>query len=370
MAKQLAALLRTKMGLPQLAEQIRSAGRKGDSILAHISPAEADLLKSRGGKGDLNPKTGLPEYYIDPDTGEDIAGPEAPPQEPPPEPIAEPVAPPPEAAVQQPNQTVDPAQAQQALSAGLNTAPPPTANAAMPIDQQYAQYGAGRVAGQANGAVQANQVGAAPSAEPVAAVAPSAAQRTGQSISDFIKPITTGITDLSKGLGITPAGLAKGAVMGAGALQANQNSKAMQDTANANEAAIKNLAAPYQQQGAELLKAGREGGLTGPQQQKIEALRAQMKQQAASSGQTGGTGQQQIDAIISRQAQVFADDNIKQGMALMQVSDKYIQDAISTGYLQNKDAMALSADFYKYLANAIPGLAVETDPATGKVVVK
>ena len=171
---------------------------------------------------------------------------------------------------------------------------------------------------------------------------------------------------MSKGLGITPAGLAKGAVMGAGALQANQNNKAMQDTANANEAAIKNLAAPYQQQGAELLKAGREGGLTGPQQQKIEALRAQMKQQAASSGQTGGTGQQQIDAIISRQAQVFADDNIKQGMALMQVGDKYIQDAISTGYSQNKDAMALSADFYKYLANAIPGLAVETDPATGK----
>ena len=370
------------MGLPQLAEQVRSAGRKGDSILAHISPAEARLLKSRGGKGDLNPATGLPEFYIDPDTGEEIpdsttaegnAGEKQAQQyqqeNPAPQdtiantpetvPAVDTTAP------VNANPVVDPAQQQAAeLSKGLGTTPMPTANAGMPIDQQYAQYGAGRMAGQANGAVQANQVNAVPN------VAPSGAQKVGQGISDFIKPITTGITDLSKGLGITPAGLARGAVLGAGAIQANQNSKAMQDTANANEAAIKNLATPYQKMGQELVTAGQQGGLTGPQQQQLQAVKAQMSQQAAQSGQTGGAGQQQIDATIARMSQQFAADNINQGMKLMQIGDKYIQDAISTGYLQNKDAMSLSADFYRYLANAIPGLAVEIDPATGQPKVK
>ena len=44
------------------AKWVQNAGRGEDKILAHITPAEADLLKSRGGSGDINPKTGLPEY--------------------------------------------------------------------------------------------------------------------------------------------------------------------------------------------------------------------------------------------------------------------------------------------------------------------
>ena len=44
------------------AQKVRAAGRDGDTILAHINPEEAALLKSRGGSGSINPKTGLPEY--------------------------------------------------------------------------------------------------------------------------------------------------------------------------------------------------------------------------------------------------------------------------------------------------------------------
>lgn len=49
-------------GLAELAEQVRSAGRGEDTILAHINPTEARLLKSIGGSGTINPRTGLPEY--------------------------------------------------------------------------------------------------------------------------------------------------------------------------------------------------------------------------------------------------------------------------------------------------------------------
>ena len=38
-------------------------GRGKDTILAHITPEEAALLKARGGSGTINPRTGLREYY-------------------------------------------------------------------------------------------------------------------------------------------------------------------------------------------------------------------------------------------------------------------------------------------------------------------
>jgi hypothetical protein len=38
-------------------------GRHGDTMLAHINPQEAALLKSLGGSGTINPHTGLPEYF-------------------------------------------------------------------------------------------------------------------------------------------------------------------------------------------------------------------------------------------------------------------------------------------------------------------
>lgn len=44
------------------AKRVQAAGRGEDKVLAHITPAEAELLKSRGGSGDINPATGLPEY--------------------------------------------------------------------------------------------------------------------------------------------------------------------------------------------------------------------------------------------------------------------------------------------------------------------
>jgi len=43
-------------------KNLASQGRGGDTMLAHINPQEAQLLKSKGGTGTINPNTGLPEY--------------------------------------------------------------------------------------------------------------------------------------------------------------------------------------------------------------------------------------------------------------------------------------------------------------------
>ena len=50
--------------MTSITEAIRSMGRGGDTVLAHITPEEARLLKARGGSGTINPMTGLPEFFI------------------------------------------------------------------------------------------------------------------------------------------------------------------------------------------------------------------------------------------------------------------------------------------------------------------
>ena len=51
-----------KGGLVSMAEKVRRAGRHGDTLLAHITPREAQTLKAMGGAGTINPQTGLPEF--------------------------------------------------------------------------------------------------------------------------------------------------------------------------------------------------------------------------------------------------------------------------------------------------------------------
>jgi hypothetical protein len=49
--------------LQALFDEIAAQGRNGDTMLAHINPQEAELLKALGGSGTINPETGLPEFW-------------------------------------------------------------------------------------------------------------------------------------------------------------------------------------------------------------------------------------------------------------------------------------------------------------------
>jgi hypothetical protein len=54
----------TSQQLPSIIEMIRNQGRNGDTMLAHINPEEAQMLRQMGGSGTINPNTGLPEYFL------------------------------------------------------------------------------------------------------------------------------------------------------------------------------------------------------------------------------------------------------------------------------------------------------------------
>jgi len=49
--------------LTPVSKAIASYGRNGDTMLAHITPAEARMLRRKGGAGTTNPNTGLKEYF-------------------------------------------------------------------------------------------------------------------------------------------------------------------------------------------------------------------------------------------------------------------------------------------------------------------
>lgn len=56
-------LLDTLNATGDLNSTLSGFGRRGDSLLAHINPQEAALLKRMGGSGTINPKTGLLEFF-------------------------------------------------------------------------------------------------------------------------------------------------------------------------------------------------------------------------------------------------------------------------------------------------------------------
>jgi hypothetical protein len=342
----LAKLLQVDMGLPDMAKRLAASGRRGDTILAHINPKEAKLLKKQGGSGKINPDTGIMEFAY----GEDDNAGEAEAQQ-----YQQDAA----AAAAEPVQSYapaaqDPAQRQQTQS---DVGPPISAAAQTfnaPVQMTPQQAASGTFPGAA--ALAAN------AAAPTSGTTTAADAAKPPGFMDKLTSITQGASDLNKALQPL-APFAKLGMAGVGAVQANQQSQKAQQQAAVNEAEIRKLAEPYRQQGQQLVELGKAGGLTAPQQQALEVQRAQAMQQQANAGITGGTAAQQTEANLARQASIYAQDNVNQGMKLMGVADTYIKDAINTGYLQSKDAMAISSDFYKQLGLMFPDATSQANAA-------
>jgi len=336
----LAKLLQVDMGLPDMAKRLAAAGRGKDSILAHINPKEAKLLKKHGGSGKINPETGIMEF----DDGDGIFSTpdyssytpqETQAAEPAPAPVPEPSAP---SAGFRPGQST--------------ITNPSVAPVEAPAPQGGQQFGS-TISGVAGG--------------PPLPIQPQQPQQAQPGFFDQLSGYAKQAEALNKTL--TPfapyAKLAGQLVGGARGLQASN--QAQEQTA-ANEAEIRKLAEPYRaqaqqiaQQGQQMLTMGQQGGLTADQQQKLETLRAQAMQQQAQAGITGGTAAQQTEAQIQRVAQEYAQNNITQGLALINqaqaisgTADKLIQNAISTGYSQSADASKLANEFYQALGFSLP----------------
>lgn len=332
----LAKLLQAEMTLPEMARKLAAAGRGKDSILAHINPKEAALLKSQGGRGEPNPETGIIEFDDDEEfSATSYAVPE------PTQPVARDLSPEP---VAEPYSAYDygvpPTSGPAPAAATRSFAPAQTAAPA--ATPSFAQV-------PASSGYGLGDFGDSTAREAESTPAPSSVQ---QLLARGGSALAKGGSDLAKQLG--PLGFLKVGGGLASALAGRKAAGQVSQQAAANEAEIRKLADPYRQQGQQLLNLGQAGQLTAPQQQALEAQRAAVQQQLAQSGVTGGTAQMQAEQAISRVAQQYAQDNISRGVALMGTADKYITDAIQAGYTGAKDAATLTKDFYSQIASMLP----------------
>jgi len=109
---------------------------------------------------------------------------------------------------------------------------------------------------------------------------------------------------------------------------------------------IGKLGATQREEGQRLVAAAQRGELTAPQQQQLEAFRAQQAQALSSRGITGGTAAQQLDAQIENMRQQLLQQNLQTGLALLQVGDAYTQQAITAGYNADQTAQNTAGRFY------------------------
>ena len=327
MAKNLARALKTDMmadlDMAALAQILRSRGRGNDKILAHITPKEAALLKKRGGSGTINPDTGLPEF----DDGVDSA-----PVDQPAPTVEQPSAPAPAAPLDSSFDNRDVGTMQSA-----DVAAPSPVYDVVGQKGQFTPFTGGAPAAPGIAAVSPDQAG--PSYTPGATTQPDQAGKP-----SFADKALKSLTD--------PGTLAKlGLTAGLGAYGAYQSGQAGKQAAAATQQK-QAIAAPYQQQGQQMIAQAQAGQLSAPNQQLIQAQRARLQQ---ASVNMGGVGQQQIESQIANLSNQLLNNQYQYGLQVLQIGDNIAIGAINSQLQIDNQLAAANKSFYSSLANLVAG---------------
>jgi hypothetical protein len=359
MSKVLMELL--KMDLPALAELIRSKGRGKDSVLAHITPKEAALLKRRGGRGSKNPDTGLLEF----DDGVEQAGPTY--QElqytPPPEqagPSIQYAAP----EVQQQYNQQAYAQPSADTTGGFSFQAPRSGTTGTDfsfsaIPQQ--QFGTISPLTTTPPSLALGENLAAPG---LGVGAGQEALRTAQLEGPAPAPKDTGVLS-SLGKLATPEALARlGLATGLGLFGAGQARKGAAQT-QAAQAQQQAIATPYQQQGQQLITQAQTGTLSPASQQAYNAAKAQLAQAQATRG---GVGAQQAANQLANLYQTLLNNQYTYGLNVMNIGDQISLGAIRTGLQLDQQMQQSTTNFYSQLAAIAAGGGGVGTPQTVRVV--
>ena len=348
-----------KLDMPALAKLIQARGRKGDTILAHISPKEAALLKKRGGAGTINPDTGLPEF----DEGEGVdayaGGSE--------QQIADQ-----NAANQTPSTRVSPftdtisTPADTSGGYGLNYGKAPVSTAIPTTDasgQSYNYYpGAEQQSYATPGLSATTQYGiqpALPSLQPSLAQAPfGAIEGTTSGVSAApTKPDEPSWTDkLTKAI-TDPNTLARlGLVGGLGVLgtQKAKQAAAQNQAAQAEQTA---LGAPYQQMGKQMVAQGQAGELTPSSQAAYQAAQARLNQDIATRG---GVGVQQAANQSAALYSQLLQNQTQYGLQVAGIGDSYQINAIQTGLALDQQTNQNLQNYYAALSAVAFGIPMRT----------
>ena len=345
MAKNLSKALGTD--LAGLAQLLRSKGRGKDSILAHINPQEAALLKRAGGSGEPNPETGLPEfqedysdfgYYDTPVYNDGVE------QSP-----AEVAAANPEL---YPGGTLPQAGEVDYFNLPSNLA----GRGEVGIDEAY-QYTGDAMGGPATiGPATAFGLGG----REVGVASGFQMTPDGQAVQQIPEPQPSILDRAGKVLGkagtsigdMKPETMARlGLAGGLGLIGAFQNKRQGQQ-AQAATAEQKAIAQPYTETGQKIMTQAQAGQLTPQSQASLDAAKARIAQSVASRG---GVGQQQSANQIAQIYNNLLDSQYKYGLQVAQIGDNIALGAIRTGLQMDRQMAQSTNNFYTQIAQIAAG---------------
>ena len=315
----------TRMGgdLRKIARLLQDKGRNGDTILAHINPREAALLREQGGAGDINPETGLPEFYdeepgfeayqplpSDAEPGFDSYQPDLTPQ-----------------IDIQPADTVR----------GIDLTGSPYAITSTPT---FGDRGAA--------------VGAIPTDYSLAGMRPPTAlgetiagPKAGPSQAPAEKKFLESLTGGDK---------ARLGLAGAQALSTSLMANKARAGAQRGAEQIRQVGAPYAQRGLAEQSAAQRGELTPVGQQQLDAMRARAAQAGVARGGVGVAQQQRAEEDL-RQRLNAARESF--GLQLSQMGDKYTMDAIKAGMQADAEVNQLYNQMFGNLARIAAPAAIQ-----------
>ena len=350
-----------------LAQILRKKGRGKDSVLAHITPKEAALLKARGGSGTINPDTGLPEFD-DYSSIPDVASQQDP------------------AVLSSGGDSLSPQQTAAAnpdLYAGGQL---PTENQStnfnLPselqglsnpqINQYYAQptgsQGQRPSPAAFTGEYTGDAMGGPASVGPATAFdatgqpldVPSAYQLTPNKAGVEQIPTSPNLFEKAYDKFSNYAASDKGSdtltrmgLATALGLYGASNNRAAAAGNRAATAETQAIAAPYQQQGQNLIAQAQAGALSPASQQAYAAAQAQMAQ--AQSGR-GGVGAQQTANQMATLYQTLLNNQYTYGLQVAQIGDNIAVGAIKQGLTMDQQLNTSTQNFYTNLAGIVAGV--------------
>ena len=312
----------TRMGgdLRKIARLLQDKGRNGDTILAHINPREAALLREQGGSGTINPETGLMEFEDGLDYSPEQGGYTAP-----------------DVGAYSPEQA--------GFEAPEIFSPPiSVSNLDLTADQQRGTS----YFDQAYGAGALPQLDSGP-------IPDAARLRTAQPFDVTqeriaAEPLQTGArapqekSFLESLQGGDKARLGLAGVQGLStALMARKARAGAQRGAEQ----IRQVGAPYTQQGLAERSAAQRGELTPVGQQQLDAMRARAAQAGVARGGVGVAQQQRAEEDLRQRLNAARE---LFGLQLSQMGDKYTMDAIKAGMQADAEVNQLYNQMFGNLA--------------------
>ena len=333
-----------KMDLPALAEMLRAKGRGKDTMLAHITPKEAALLKRRGGSGSVNPDTGLPEFE---DSGDYTSGAVDYSTVAPMSPAYDTISGSAGQYTTTPGTTAGFAETQRQEDFAQTPSSPYTDQSIYPGG--VAPKGVDTVftpSGQSYNIAPGQFVAPTPTAPGVVSPEQQAAAPA-KTDPNAPKDFTAQLKEA-----LTPGNLARLGLVGAlGAYGTTQARKGAQQNQAATQEQT-NIAQPYQQQGQTLISQAQRGELSPQSQQAYEAAKAQVNQGIASRGGVGAT---QAANQLANIYQTLLNNQYTYGLNVAQIGDNIALGAIRTSLQLDQTLNQATTNFYTQLASLAAG---------------